>query len=552
MKGKRNFILFLILIVAFFLRFYKLDLLPLYGDELTMVYDSYSILKTGKDQWGNFMPLTFRMGAGRPAGYVYFSAPFVALFGPSAFGVRLLSVFSGVGIVFLMYLLGRKLFNYKVGLISSFLMAFSLWDISLSRVGFEAHFALFLSLLGITFFIYADKRFWFYPLFALSWGLAIHTYPIYKLVLFLFFPFLIWYKKEILIKNFKIRASFLPIFISFLIGFIAISFSLRETFVGISEERFLSINVFSRSDLKERVVSEVIINRSLPGIHHFWGKILFNKPVYYFLALFNSYLRNFSMDFLFISGDANPVHNLFEFGQMYYVDLFLIFLGIIFLVRLDSVKSSSKLKILLISWLLISPLGSVLLLDQHALRSSFMLPVLIFLSALGLDLLWSRDKIFSYRFLLLLVSVLFSFQLILSFVRLFFVSPYKNSHFWSYQAKKAVILANEKSSDYDYVLLSNKIDNIEYAYQVYNRIDPNEVIKQNLDKSKRDYYLKSFSNVYIVDLPKDRIEDYLDKIDSSYIFIGDWVEEKDYLKDYLRVYDPNPYSRPILIKYKNK
>jgi len=91
----RKFILFLlgILLLGFTLRAYKVTQLPLYGDELTMVYDSYSLLKTGKDQTGTHFPLTFKMGAGRPAGYVYFSIPFVAVFGPGAWGVRGLSYF---------------------------------------------------------------------------------------------------------------------------------------------------------------------------------------------------------------------------------------------------------------------------------------------------------------------------------------------------------------------------------------------------------------------------------------------------------------------------
>ncbi|KKS18270.1 MAG: hypothetical protein UU74_C0009G0001, partial [Candidatus Woesebacteria bacterium GW2011_GWA1_41_7] len=49
----------------------------MYGDELTMVYDTYSISKTGMDATGQKLPLTFKMGAGRPGGYIYFSVPFV-------------------------------------------------------------------------------------------------------------------------------------------------------------------------------------------------------------------------------------------------------------------------------------------------------------------------------------------------------------------------------------------------------------------------------------------------------------------------------------------
>ena len=91
-----NYILLAILILGFIIRVYKINSLPLYGDELTIVYDSYSILKTGMDQTGQFLPLTFKMGAGRPAGYVYGSIPFIAIFGPTVWGVRGLSLLSGL------------------------------------------------------------------------------------------------------------------------------------------------------------------------------------------------------------------------------------------------------------------------------------------------------------------------------------------------------------------------------------------------------------------------------------------------------------------------
>jgi len=100
MKRKTIFLIFAILILGFILRVYKISSLPLYGDELTITYDSYSLLKTGKDQTGEAFPLTFKMGAGRPPGYVYFSIPFVAIFGPSVWGEWGLSVVSGTFLIF--------------------------------------------------------------------------------------------------------------------------------------------------------------------------------------------------------------------------------------------------------------------------------------------------------------------------------------------------------------------------------------------------------------------------------------------------------------------
>ena len=53
---KNKILLALIIIFAFIVRFLYIARLPMYGDELTMVYDSYSILKTGMDSTGQKLP----------------------------------------------------------------------------------------------------------------------------------------------------------------------------------------------------------------------------------------------------------------------------------------------------------------------------------------------------------------------------------------------------------------------------------------------------------------------------------------------------------------
>ncbi len=173
----KKFALLIIIFIGFLLRVANIQINPpaLYGDELTITLDAYSLLKTGHDQLGNFLPLTFPMGAGRPAGYVYGSVPFVAIFGPTTMGVRALSLLSGIGILVLLYFIGKKIASERVGLLAAAIGAVSPWDISLSIGGFEAHFALFLVLLGIYLFILARQRPTLYIFSDLSLGLSLHT-----------------------------------------------------------------------------------------------------------------------------------------------------------------------------------------------------------------------------------------------------------------------------------------------------------------------------------------------------------------------------------------
>ncbi len=236
-------ILLLIFLLGFLLRVFKVTSYPLYGDELTIIQDAYSILHTGRDVTGKVLPLTFSMGAGRPGGYVYASIPFVAIFGETVLGVRGLSILSGLGLIILMYLLAKKLFSERAGLIAAFMTAVSPWALNLSRGGFEANFALFLALAGVLLFLSAQKKPISYIFSAFVWGITIFTYPTYKLVLPPFILVLIWFTGGL--KNLFGRTQEKYLIAAIIIGILFGGLSVRESLKVGSESRFLSINVFA-------------------------------------------------------------------------------------------------------------------------------------------------------------------------------------------------------------------------------------------------------------------------------------------------------------------
>ena len=73
--------------------------------------------------------------SGHEALYHALNAVFLAFFGPTAPGIRLLSAFLGTLAVPLTYALGRRLFGAAVGLAASALLAISFWGLMYSRVG---------------------------------------------------------------------------------------------------------------------------------------------------------------------------------------------------------------------------------------------------------------------------------------------------------------------------------------------------------------------------------------------------------------------------------
>ena len=92
-----NKFLILTLILAATLRLWQLSQNPVHltPDEAALGYNAYSILKTGRDEWGQLLPVVFKsFGDHKPGLYIYTAIPFVALLGLTELAVRLPSAIS--------------------------------------------------------------------------------------------------------------------------------------------------------------------------------------------------------------------------------------------------------------------------------------------------------------------------------------------------------------------------------------------------------------------------------------------------------------------------
>jgi len=120
---KEIFYILLIFGVALFARFYKLSQHPvsLSMDEVSIGYNAYSILKTGRDEWGQSFPLAFRsVGDYKPPVNIYLTVPSIAFFGLTEFAVRapvaLLGSLSVIVFIFLLKELEVKRIGYLFSL----------------------------------------------------------------------------------------------------------------------------------------------------------------------------------------------------------------------------------------------------------------------------------------------------------------------------------------------------------------------------------------------------------------------------------------------------
>ena len=190
---KHFFILLLIIILGLFARLFRIDIIRLTHDEMSIGYNAYSILKTGKDEWGRFMPLDFEaFGDHKLPLYIYSSVPFIFLFGLTELAVKLPSILSGTILIILMYLLTYKLSNNKhLSLLSALLVAFSPVTIHLSRSALETNLALSLFTGGVlltTYYLKNKKEKLNTAIFAgVLFGLTFYTYVAYRLLILLFF-----------------------------------------------------------------------------------------------------------------------------------------------------------------------------------------------------------------------------------------------------------------------------------------------------------------------------------------------------------------------------
>ena len=97
----------LVVVAAAFIYLWKISSVPssLYADETTVGYNAYSILQTGKDEYGKSFPVLFRLfGAYTPPLFVYVLTPFICLFGLNALSLRLPSALATLALIPVIFL----------------------------------------------------------------------------------------------------------------------------------------------------------------------------------------------------------------------------------------------------------------------------------------------------------------------------------------------------------------------------------------------------------------------------------------------------------------
>lgn len=441
-----NRLLLLITSLALLLRFYNFtgDPPSLYIDEVSHGYNAYSLLKTGKDEYGNFMPFFIRsFNIYNPPLSAYALVPSVAIFGLNETGIRFPAVLFGTFFIPLTYLLMLELTkNKKLALTAAFFIAISPWHLHFSRFYHEPNLTVFFSTFGIVLYLMARRKPYLYVLSAISFVIAVNFAHIGKVFVPLIILGLI-----IFFRQFDRKTIKYPI--------IAFVILLLSTYPHISDKeksfhRAAPVSIFSNDvgDKKEKFIE--------------------------------GYLSHFSPTFLFIRGDTQGRHSVPGMGQVYVYQIPLLILGLYV-----AIKTRTAPFLFLLYWLLISGIpASLATPTPHAGRSLMVVPAWSIMSAMGLLFLVKNMKL-----IFVATLGLIAFYNLLTYLHLYHVHyPKEKAIDWADGYKDMSLYVGERYNHYERIAITRYWGHPYIYILFYTKFDPAKYHPQSENKYAFDKY----------------------------------------------------------------
>jgi len=469
-------LLFLILLLAGGLRLWQLGQVPPSPDwdEAALGYNAYSIMKTGRDEFGQFLPLILRsFDDYKPGLYAYLAIPTIKLFGLNTFAVRLPAALLGTLAVFLVYLLVKELFNQKpfahsLALLTAFLLAISPWHLQFSRIAFESGIGLFFNLVVVLFFLKGLKKPWFLILAAFFAGLNLYVYQAEKVFtpLLVFALVIIWREKLMRLPRKSLFAAVLIGLVT-LIPFLSLTLTTPEIFLRAKGTSFASDLTPFLAKTAERTLRDY-------QNHDYLGLILDNRRITYFQTFLRNYLSHFDLNWLFLSGD-DARHHAPEMGLLYLWELPFLLWGIY---NLLFAKISRKVKLLVFAWFLLAPIPAAFSSGApHGVRTLRFLPTHQIFVAFGLLNFWQAIKRKQVWVKTPVVGLIIAFALFnfAYYLNQYFVQQNDDySQYWQYGYQEAIETIKEIEPRYEQIVVSNQphLDQSYIFFLYYLKYDP--------------------------------------------------------------------------------
>lgn len=461
MKLKIIILLCGIVLLAAVLRFWGLGQTPISPDwdEVSLGYNAYSILHTGHDEYGRYLPVVLEsFGDYKPALYSYLSIPSVALFGLTVFAVRFPSAIFGIITVLGTFFLLDELFKDKrISILGSFLLSISPWSIQFSRIAFEANVGLGFNVLSILFFLKGLKRPWFLSLSCICMALNMYVYQSEKVFTPLIAVTLILiYKKELFILKKRYLLTALGFGIAVVLPMLVFIIQNPQAF-----SRAEGVSIFSeQTQLLQTDEKDLAVDTKT---HNYIGELFYNRRVVYTKEIISNYLSHYNLNWLFITGDLTRAHAP-QMGLLYLWELPFVGMGIYFLLFS---KYPTKTKWLVFSWFLLGPLpAAVTTGTPSAVRVINMLPTFQVFTSLGLinSFLYfqntnTKQEVKILKIPLIVIFLCFSIFNFIYFLNQYFAQTnYFTAQDWQYGYEPMVNYVLPIHNKYQQVIVSDTQD----------------------------------------------------------------------------------------------
>jgi len=452
MKIKTLIVLILIVIIAATLRLWAIGRVPSSPDwdEVSLGYNAYSILHTGRDEYGKFLPFVFRsFDDYKPALYAYLIVPFIALLDLNIVAVRLPSALFGILSVIATFFLVKELFKKdRLALLSSFLLAISPWHIQFSRIAFESNVGLTLNIVWVLFFVKGLKRYWLLVPAAFIAGLNVYVYQSDKVFTpLLVFAVMLIYKKEL----FSIPKKYL--LTAFVIGAIVVLPMVTYTLTdknALARQNGVSIFNSDTTNLDESS-KKILIDKQNDDLI---GLVFDNRRIQFARSIIFGYISHFDLNWLFIKGDEAR-HHAPGMGLLYLWELPFLLVGLYAFIFGNVDKKS---KALILAWFLITPIpASVTGGVPHSVRTLNFLPTFQVFTTFGILAFLSFSQKWRFKKIWISIFVAIILANFAYYLNQYFVQQnYYNSKDWQYGYEEAVSFVKKNQNEYAKIIVSNK------------------------------------------------------------------------------------------------
>lgn len=479
------------MLLAAILRFWQLGIVPPSPDwdEVAIGYNAYSIMQTGKDEYGQTLPIILRsFDDYKPALYAYFVIPNILLFGLTVISVRFPAVIFSLLAILATFFLVKELFGkYKsaqinsdyLALTTSFLLAISPWHIQFSKVAFESNVGAAFNIFIVLSFLVGLRKPFFLIVAAGLASINLYIYQSEKVFTpLLVFTLMLLFRKEI----FSIGKRYLVI--AFLLGTLIvlplISYTLTNK-QALSRAQGVSVFADQTPFLKDNVEKIRRDRKSNDTL----GLIIDNRRLEYVRAIVAGYISHFDLNWLFITGDLSR-HHAPSMGLLYLFELPLLFIGIYALLFN---KFDFKTKAIIFAWFLITPIpASITSGVPHSVRTLNFLPTFQIFTALGLITFFSSVSSMQFRILNFQIkyTIFIAFIIVSIFNFLYYLNQYfvQQNYFtskdWQFGYKDTIEEVKKINNAYDKIIVSNKppLDQSYMFFLFYLKYNPSSYQQQ--------------------------------------------------------------------------